>query len=79
MMQHDIQDVFVSNLRYLRRMRQLTQHELSIELGVSRGLLGAWEESRSFPTLEMLYKIAQYFKLTLEELTIEELPNDFRS
>jgi transcriptional regulator with XRE-family HTH domain len=61
------------NLKYLRKLRGWTQEEFAAKLGIKRSLLGAYEEERAEPRLEVLETISDMFKLTLDELLRKEL------
>ena len=61
------------NLRYLRRLRGLTQEEFADKLEIKRSLLGAYEEERADPKLEVCEKISQIFKISLDELLLNDL------
>ena len=61
------------NLKYLRKLRGWTQEEFAAKLGIKRSLLGAYEEERAEPRLEVLETIGDMFKLTLDELLRKEL------
>ena len=63
------------NLKYLRKLRGWTQEEFSNKLGIKRSLIGAYEEERADPRLEVLEIIAEIFKLTLDELLLKDLSN----
>ena len=63
------------NLKYLRKLRGWTQEEFSNKLGIKRSLIGAYEEERADPRLEVLEIIADIFKLTLDELLLQDLSN----
>ena len=45
------------NLKYLRKLRGWTQEEFASKLGIKRSLLGAYEEERAEPRLEVLETI----------------------
>ena len=61
------------NLKYLRKLRGWTQEEFAAKLGIKRSLLGAYEEERAEPRLEVLETVGDMFKLTLDELLRKEL------
>lgn len=63
------------NLKYLRKLRGWTQEEFSNKLGIKRSLIGAYEEERADPRLEVLEIIADIFKLSLDELLLKDLSN----
>ncbi len=61
------------NLKYLRKLRGWTQEEFAIKLNIKRSLIGAYEEERADPRLEVLEIVADIFKLTLDELLLKDL------
>lgn len=61
------------NLKYLRKLRGWTQEEFAAKLGIKRSLLGAYEEERAEPRLDVLENVSEIFKLTLDELFLTEL------
>jgi len=61
------------NLKYLRKLRGWTQEEFATKLKIKRSLLGAYEEERAEPRIEVLEIIGDLFKLTLDELLRKEL------
>ena len=61
------------NLKYLRKLRGWTQEEFSTKLHIKRSLLGAYEEERAEPRIEVLETVGEIFKLTLDELLRTEL------
>jgi len=63
------------NLKYLRKLRGWTQEEFSNKIGIKRSLIGAYEEERADPRLEVLEVVAEMFKLTLDELLLKDLSN----
>ena len=64
------------NLKYLRKLRGWTQEEFANKLHIKRSLIGAYEEERADPRLEVLEIIADMFKLTLDELLLKDLSNN---
>jgi transcriptional regulator with XRE-family HTH domain len=63
------------NLKYLRKLRGWTQEEFANKLRIKRSLIGAYEEERADPRLEVLEIIADMFKLSLDELLLKDLGN----
>lgn len=61
------------NLRYLRRLRGWTQEEFASKLKIKRSLLGAYEEERAEPRIEVLESLGSIFKLSLDELLLKDL------
>jgi transcriptional regulator with XRE-family HTH domain len=64
------------NLKYLRKLRGLTQEEFANKLGIKRSLIGAYEEERADPRLDVLEIIAEMYKLSLDELFLKDLSNE---
>jgi len=61
------------NLRYLRKLRGWTQEEFANKLNIKRSLLGAYEEERAEPRIDVLEQIGDMFKLTLDDLLRKDL------
>jgi len=61
------------NLRYLRKLRGWTQEEFANKLKIKRSLLGAYEEERAEPRLEVTETICHIFKMTMEEFFLKDL------
>lgn len=61
------------NLKYLRKLRGWTQEEFAEKLNIKRSLVGAYEEERADPRIDVLESVAQMFKLTLDELLLKDL------
>lgn len=61
------------NLKYLRKLRGLTQEEFAQKLGIKRSLLGAYEEERAEPRMEVLETVCDMFKLTMDDLLRKDL------
>jgi len=61
------------NLKYLRKLRGWTQEEFANKLGIKRSLLGAYEEERAEPRIDVLEIVGDIFKLTLDDLLRKDL------
>ena len=61
------------NLKYLRKLRGWTQEEFANKLNIKRSLIGAYEEERADPRLEVLEIVADMFKLSLDELLLQDV------
>ncbi|GMQ23382.1 hypothetical protein Aoki45_00640 [Algoriphagus sp. oki45] len=57
-----------SNLRYLRKVKGITQSDLADQLDVQRTMISAYEDGRSEPKLATLLKISELLEVGLEEL-----------
>jgi len=63
------------NLKYLRKLRGWTQEEFANKVRIKRSLIGAYEEERADPRLDVLEIVADMFKLSLDELLLKDLSN----
>ncbi|MDB5250798.1 MAG: LexA family transcriptional regulator [Segetibacter sp.] len=61
------------NLKYLRKLRGWTQEEFANKLKIKRSLLGAYEEERAEPRIEVLEIVSNIFKITLDELLLKDV------
>jgi transcriptional regulator with XRE-family HTH domain len=68
-----------SNMKYLRKLRGWTQEEFAQKLDVKRSLIGAYEEERAEPRLDVLETLASMFKLSLDELLLKDLSTSVSS
>ncbi len=57
-----------SNIRFLRKKKGITQEELAKHLGVTRSVIGAYEEGRAEPRIQTMQKIANFFDISLDQL-----------
>ena len=57
-----------SKLRELRMAKDLSQSDLANKLGVSRQTINAIETEKYDPSLPLAFKIAQLFKLPIEDI-----------
>lgn len=69
--------MFADRLKYLRRAKGLTQVELAMKLGVKKQSVSNWENDNIVPSVEMLEKIATFFRVSTDYLLgRDDLPND---
>jgi transcriptional regulator with XRE-family HTH domain len=61
------------NLKYLRRQRGWTQEEFAQKLHIKRSLVGAYEEERADPRIDVLEIVCDIFKLTLDDILRKDL------
>lgn len=57
-----------SRVRELRTAREWSQSDLADKLGVSRQTINAIETEKYDPSLPLAFKVAQLFKLSIEEI-----------
>jgi transcriptional regulator with XRE-family HTH domain len=61
------------NLKYLRKLRGWTQEEFANKVGIKRSLVGAYEEERADPRIDVLEVVGEIFKLSLDDLLLKDL------
>ena len=61
------------NLKYIRKQREWTQEEMANQLQIKRSLVGAYEEERAEPRLEVQESICALFNISLEEFLFQDL------
>ena len=64
------------NLKYLRKLRGWTQEEFANKIRIKRSLLGAYEEERAEPRIDVLEVVCDIFKLTLDEILRKDLSDN---
>lgn len=57
-----------NKIKVYRAMHDISQEGLANKLGVSRQTILAIEKGKYDPSLELAFKIARYFKVTMEEI-----------
>lgn len=57
-----------SNLRFLRKQKNITQQDLADQLDVQRTMISAYEDGRSEPKLNTLQKLGDILEVGVEEL-----------
>lgn len=61
------------NLKFLRKQQKLTQEEFALKLNIKRSLLGAYEEERAEPRIDVLELVSDQFGISLDELLRKDL------
>jgi len=64
------------NFKYLRKLKGWTQEEFANRLQIKRSLVGAYEEERAEPRLEVLENMSQLFKHSLDDLLLKDLSEE---
>lgn len=68
-------DKLIDNLKYLRSIKGVTQHELAETIGIKRGMIASYETG-TMPPLDILQKIVDYFDTTIDSLLNSNLQNE---
>ena len=61
-----------NRIEEIRKDRGIRQEEFAKALGVSRQTISSLETGRYNPSINLAYKIAKYFDMTIEEVFIFE-------
>jgi transcriptional regulator with XRE-family HTH domain len=57
-----------SNLKFLRLQKGLSQEQMAESLGITRSRLGAYEENRNEPSIDLLITISDFFHIAVDAL-----------
>ncbi len=68
----DINTIIGKNLTKLRKHAKLTQAELAEHFNYTDKSVSKWEKGESLPSIEVLYSLAEFYGVTLDDLTSEE-------
>ncbi len=55
-------------LLLLRKNKKLSQESLAEQIGVSRQAVAKWESAQSFPDVEKLISLSDYYKISIDKL-----------
>jgi transcriptional regulator with XRE-family HTH domain len=66
-------DIVNRNLKFLRAKESLTQREFAERLGLKQATVGAYEEGRATPPLNILSDLSRLFKVSLDNLINSDL------
>jgi len=61
-----------NRLEEIRKQRDIRQEDLAAALEVSRQTIGSLENGRYNPSINLAFKIAKYFGMSIEEIFIYE-------
>ena len=61
-----------NHLEELRKARGIRQEDLARDLQVSRQTISSLEKGRYNPSIQLAFKIARYFHLTIEDVFVFE-------
>lgn len=67
------------NFKYLRKLRGWTQEDFANKVGIKRSLVGAYEEERAEPRLEIIEVVCSLFKLSMEDVFLKDLSDEGES
>jgi putative transcriptional regulator len=61
-----------NRIEELRKLRSVTQEELADALDVSRQTISSLENGRYSPSIQLAFKTARFFELSIEQIFIYE-------
>ena len=61
-----------NRLEEIRKSRGIRQEELARDLEVSRQTISSLEKGRYNPSIQLAFKLARYFDLTIEDIFLYE-------
>lgn len=61
-----------NHIEEIHKQKGIRQEELAKALGVSRQTISSLENGRYNPSIQLAFKLARYFHVTIEELFIYE-------
>lgn len=71
--------MFNDNLKNIRKSQNMTQEELASKLNVVRQTVSKWEKGLSVPDAEMLLKLAEALKVSVNKLLAPTTETDFET
>ena len=61
-----------NRIEEIRKQKGIRQEDFAHSMGVSRQTISSLETGRYNPSIQLAYKIARYFELTIEEVFLFE-------
>lgn len=61
------------NIRYLRKLKKLNQEELGAQLNKTKGAVSSYEKNASYPSVEALVALAEFFEVSIDDLLLTDL------
>lgn len=56
------------NMKYLRKLHGMTQDQFARRLGIKRASVGAYEEQRANPNIDVLKLMSKLFNVSVDDL-----------
>lgn len=64
-----------NNIRFLRQKRKLTQAEIEAECGLKENVLSNYENARSRPNVDILIKLSNVLRVSIDDLLLFDFEN----
>ena len=68
------QEKMVEIVKQLRKIKDLTQEQLSVETGINRQMIGRLENREYIPSISQLEKLAEVLGFNIPDLYVENEP-----
>lgn len=68
--------MLVENLKYLRKINEMTQFDLADKLSIPRSTLGEYERGNTEPSIALLRKMSAVFDVSLDKLITNRLSDE---
>ncbi|MCB0645380.1 MAG: helix-turn-helix domain-containing protein [Saprospiraceae bacterium] len=68
--------MLVENLKYLRKVNDMTQFDLADKLGIPRSTLGEYERGNTEPSIALLRRISGVFDISLDKLLMGRISDE---
>jgi len=63
---YEIRDKIRNTLIECRKEKDISQKDLATILGSKETTVASWEQGKSLPSIDMLYRLAMYYQKTLD-------------
>ena len=73
-MKHLSQEKMVDTIKNLRKLKGLTQEQLSTSTGINRQMIGRLEKCEYMPSIPQLEKLAEILDFNIPDLFVENEP-----
>lgn len=65
------------NLKVLRKQKGLIQADFEELMGIKRTTLASWENKKSQPSIDEIYRLSEFFDISCDELLFKDLENAY--
>ena len=65
-----------SNIRFLRKQKDMTQDALALEIDVNRSMIGTYEEGRAVPRIGVLQTLSVFFGVKIDDFINQDLSQE---
>jgi transcriptional regulator with XRE-family HTH domain len=71
-----MKEIFIKNLKYLRKYEGFSQDRLSEKLSIKRCTIAAYEEGRAEPCIGRFLQICKFFQVDPRDMYFYDFEND---